>query len=107
MNHIALGLSAAFIALSFFRERISRNDSFTQITGAAIIGLIIWQLSGISEDLYRRATDWQDPAIAHDAAIERNVMLNVKAMCDRKGTLPQLVFVENGKAVGYLCRRSK
>jgi len=45
--HIIIGLAVAFISLAFFREKISRNNSFTQILGAMVSGCIVAFLSVI------------------------------------------------------------
>lgn len=41
MIHITLGLLIAFISLAYFRDKLSRNDEFTQASLAAIIGALV------------------------------------------------------------------
>lgn len=104
MIHTILGLSVAFISLAFFREQLSRNDEFTQVGNALLIGIIVFFVSSASEIIYKNATHWQDPAIKQRIEFTESIRAE-EANKYEMWILDGMPIRLNGN--GYMCRGIK
>ncbi len=102
-TYTIISLSIALILITFFGEKISRNDILLRFIIALVIALSI--TCGIYEIEQTYNWYWNKQA----ARIESNVWLNVKTMCDKhaipkgmKAPLPELML--DGE--GYYCRKA-
>ena len=107
LYYLCAYLFIALILLAFFREKICRNDPFTQLLGALVISIPLTLIIYNADHYYNLY--WQKES----ARIEQNVWMQVKTMCDKhsipkgmKGPVPELTLAEDGKAVGYYCKRA-